>query len=73
VVILPRTFVHLDATGAPVEAMTNTGRPPQLSDQLFVEHDETNTPASAAIAHAVVTRGTGGDWSTAGTWHALPT
>jgi hypothetical protein len=52
--------------------MTNTGRPPQATDQFFVEHDGTNTPATPAIAHAVVARSIGGDWSTAGSWQQLP-
>ena len=72
-VVPPRTFVHLDARGRPIEAMTNTTRPPALSDQFLVEANGSVTPGNAGLAQTVVSeaRAAGGDWSQPGVWHHL--
>lgn len=72
VAIPARTFVHLDSSGRPVEAMTNTGRPPQSSDQFFVDSGGLATPATEPVKAAVIRMATGA-WLPPGAWHRLAT
>ena len=72
-VVPPRTFVQVDSSGRPVEAMTNPMRAPELTDQYLIEASGSLMPASAALAQTVVSRArvAGGDWAQPGVWHHL--
>ena len=69
-VIPPRTFVRVDHQGRPTAAATNTGRPPQASDQFVLDGDGQRA-ADAAVVAAVLAHSSSGDWAAPGVWHTL--
>jgi hypothetical protein len=69
--IPPRTFVHLDKHGEPVEAMTNSGQRPSPTDQFFLSGDGPTRPLDPTLVPDVLRRSAAGDWSQAGRYVRL--
>ena len=72
VFIPPTVFIRVDADGAPVAVMTNTGCAPRQSDRVLVEVDATHAiGAPAALTSTVMARTFTGDWRKAGGWREI--
>jgi hypothetical protein len=72
--IPPTVFIRVDARGAPVALMTNTGCAPRPSDRVLIEIDPTHAigaPAALAATAIAMAEPFMGNWTVPGGWHEI--